>query len=103
MNEPLENFARLGASRRAMLAGIAALGVSIALPTPPASEAATTQKRRRIDVHHHFVPIEAIGSRHIVEPLRSWSVERSLGDMDKGGVTTAMLSFTPQVLTALAQ
>lgn len=101
MNDGLENFARPGASRRAVVAGLAALGAGLAVPVGSTIEAAI-RKHSRIDVHHHFVPTEAVGSRHIVRPLKDWSVEKSLEDMQKGGVTTAMLSFTPQVLTGLA-
>ena len=97
-----ENFVRLGVSRRAVVTGVAALGAGLAVPVGPAIEAAT-RKPVRIDVHHHYVPSEAVGSRSIVRPLKDWSVEKSLEDMQKGGVTTAILSFTPQVLTALAQ
>jgi predicted TIM-barrel fold metal-dependent hydrolase len=102
MNVEGEDFARPGASRRTVLAGLAAFGAGLVVPVGPVVEAAR-RKRQRIDVHHHYVPTEAVGSRHIVRPLKDWSVEKSLEDMQKGGVTTAMLSFTPQVLTALAQ
>ena len=88
------------ADRRTVVAGLAALGASTLLPLDAAAQA--TAKRRRIDVHHHFVPDEVIGSRRIVPPLKSWSLAASLEDMQKGGVTTAMLSITPQVLDALA-
>jgi 6-methylsalicylate decarboxylase len=91
------------ATRRSLLAGLAALGAGIAQAQTGAVEAAPVRQRRRIDVHHHFVPTEVVGSSHIVPPLKSWSVAQSLEDMEKGGVTTAMLSATPQVLTALAK
>ncbi len=52
---------------------------------------------KRIDVHHHPVPpayVEALGGvTHLSPPLRPWSVERSLEDMDRAGVATAMLSI----------
>jgi predicted TIM-barrel fold metal-dependent hydrolase len=52
----------------------------------------------RIDVHHHLVPpgyIQAI-NRHteIFMPIRNWTVESSLADMDQAGVATAILSLT---------
>src|SRR5579863_9059883 len=88
-------------TRRQEVWGLGAASAAALLPR--LAPAQTAAKRRRIDVHHHFVPTEVVGSGHIVPPLKNWSVERSLEDMDKGGVTTAMLSFTPQVLDALAQ
>jgi predicted TIM-barrel fold metal-dependent hydrolase len=89
-------------SRRGVVAGMAALGAGALLTPAMRGEAAPAGAHRRIDVHHHFVPDEVVGSTHIVRPLKDWSVERSLDDMAKGGVTTAMLSFTPQILDALA-
>lgn len=50
-----------------------------------------------VDVHHHYLPpaylkqvpdIEASG----MGPLRGWTAQRSLEQMDEAGVTTAMLS-----------
>jgi predicted TIM-barrel fold metal-dependent hydrolase len=87
-------------TRRSVVAGMAALGAGALLPSLAFGQAA--KKHQRIDVHHHFVPTEVMGSPHIVRPLKDWTVQRSLDDMEKGGVTTAMLSFTPQVLDALA-
>jgi predicted TIM-barrel fold metal-dependent hydrolase len=97
-----DNDASRRATRRAVLAGIAVLGSGLVLPGH-ASDAATKRKHLRIDVHHHYVPDEVVGNRYIVPPLKSWSLQKSLEDMEQGGVTTAMLSVTPQVLTALAQ
>jgi predicted TIM-barrel fold metal-dependent hydrolase len=52
---------------------------------------------RRIDVHHHPVPpayLAAVGGAgREAPPLRGWSPERSLADMDRAGVATAMLSI----------
>jgi predicted TIM-barrel fold metal-dependent hydrolase len=58
----------------------------------------------RIDVHHHFYPREylgaldspAAGGESISMPgVRDWSVDRSLEDMEKGGVATSILSLSP--------
>jgi predicted TIM-barrel fold metal-dependent hydrolase len=62
-------------------------------------------ERRRIDVHHHFYAPEYLavmgemGQRPIV---RDWSVARSLEEMDKNGVATAVLSLSPPGLHHLA-
>jgi hypothetical protein len=82
---------------------MAMLGAGLALPIGATDAAVPARKHLRIDVHHHFVPDEVVGNRYIVPPLKSWSLQKSLEDMEQGGVTTAMLSVTPQVLTALAQ
>jgi 6-methylsalicylate decarboxylase len=58
----------------------------------------------RIDVHHHFYPPEylaalrtpAAGGESISMPgVGDWSVDKSLEDMQKGGVQTAILSLSP--------
>ena len=55
-----------------------------------------TNANRRIDVHHHIAPPEylaEIGSA-VNAPLRSWSLAKSIEDMDEGGVATAIVSVT---------
>src|ERR1051326_2300075 len=52
----------------------------------------------RIDVHHHFYAPEYLavmgemGKRPVV---RDWTVSRSLEEMDKNGVASAVLSLSP--------
>ena len=52
---------------------------------------------RRIDVHHHVTPPSYIAAASQITygnaPRMSWSLERSLDDMDKGGVQTAIISL----------
>ncbi|HTW85555.1 MAG TPA: amidohydrolase family protein [Candidatus Sulfotelmatobacter sp.] len=53
----------------------------------------------RLDVHHHFAPppyVEEMERRNVpLQPvLRNWTVDRSLADMARGGVTSAVLSIT---------
>ena len=52
---------------------------------------------RRIDVHHHVTPPSYIAAAAPITygnaPRMSWSPERSLDDMDKGGVETAIISL----------
>ena len=85
------------------MTGLAALGAGALLPSAAvAADAALKSKHRRIDVHHHFVLPEYMQRGGLVPPLKNWTVERSLEDMEKGGVTTAMLSVTTPVLQVIA-
>jgi predicted TIM-barrel fold metal-dependent hydrolase len=57
---------------------------------------------RRIDVHHHLCPPGYADEVNKIVPLfaalRDWTPERSIEDMDEGGVETAILSMsTPGV------
>jgi 6-methylsalicylate decarboxylase len=89
--------------RRSFLAGGAAvLGAVAAPPLLGSSRALAQAKGNRIDVHHHIVPptwfaaMEVIGRSDF--PLKSWSIQKTLEDMDKGGVATSITSpTTPQV------
>jgi predicted TIM-barrel fold metal-dependent hydrolase len=82
-------------NRRAFLAGGAMLAAMAALP---ARGVRADDAPFRIDVHHHLTPpdyIAAIGSRVPLAPVSTgWSVQKSLDDMDKAGIQTAMLSIT---------
>ena len=68
-----------------------------------ADEASSAESdARRIDVHHHLASpgwLQAMKLIGVDDPvIASWSVQRSLDDMDKGGVATAILSGNvPQV------
>jgi predicted TIM-barrel fold metal-dependent hydrolase len=82
-----------GVSRRNFLAGgVAALGLGVgAAGTPARAQAA----RPRIDVHHHYLaPVqrEAFRNTNRNAGLPDWSVQKSLDDMDKGGVQTSVIS-----------
>ncbi len=101
-------------SRRGMLGGLAAglVGAGRAaqaqtgrltpkdfdlVPALRPAERSAVDQVRRIDVHHHPVPPDyaqavAAGSG-LPGPLRGWSPEKSLADMDRAGVATAMLSI----------
>ena len=61
-----------------------------------------TSAHRRIDVHHHLCPPlyaqEASKSVSLFPALADWTPQRSVEDMDAGGVETAILSMsTPGV------
>jgi predicted TIM-barrel fold metal-dependent hydrolase len=51
-----------------------------------------------IDVHHHFAPpqwIAEVKGKELLQPANaSWTPERSIEDMDKGGVAAAVISVT---------
>jgi predicted TIM-barrel fold metal-dependent hydrolase len=53
---------------------------------------------RRIDVHHHFAPpawVSAVRGRPLLQPANTtWTVEKSIDDMDRGGVAAAVVSIT---------
>ena len=89
-------------SRRGLIAGGAAAGAIAAggLALPLRGLAQPTP--HRIDVHHHITPpvwlAELKKAKKDNPPLANWSVAKSIEDMDKAGIATAMTSpTTPQV------
>jgi len=87
------------ASRRQFVAGgIAALGLGVAPARVRAQAAGAPPPAGIIDVHHHIAPPaynQELIARGINEPpLLRWSVQKSLDDMDKAGVATAITSIT---------
>src|SRR5205823_1005464 len=89
-------------SRRQVLScGAAALTIAAASGSGFQALAQDT-KPHRIDVHHHVVPptwlsaVTRIGKEN--PPITNWSVQKTIEDMDRGGVATAITSpATPQV------
>ena len=55
-------------------------------------------KKYRIDVHHHFAPpawVSAMKGNKLLQPANTtWTVEKSLEDLDAGGGAMALLSIT---------
>lgn len=92
-------------SRRRLLTGAGALlaaGVAGA-PNFVADAVAQTAAApaHRIDVHHHISPptwLDAVKSmKKDNPPLANWTIQKTLDDMDKGGVAVAITSpTTPQ-------
>jgi predicted TIM-barrel fold metal-dependent hydrolase len=85
--------------RREFLSGAASLGAAMALPTRrAAAQAAAPAQPFRIDVHHHFSSpgfiAEIAGRRTGQAPLMRLTAEKSLDDMEKGGVSTAIVSIS---------
>jgi len=75
--------------RRSFLAtAVAALGITQVRPDRP----------RRIDIHHHFSPpawIAEVRGRPLLNPANpAWTPARSIEDMDRGGIATAVVSIT---------
>jgi len=89
--------------RRSFLtSAIAALGLAAtagrqklmaALP-----QALDTSKKFRIDMHHHFGPptwVAAMKGNKLLQVANTtWTPEKSLEDMDRGGASAAMISIT---------
>lgn len=89
-----------GLSRRGLLAGGVALSATALAPRFTAEAVAQTAAQR-IDVHHHVTAptwLDAVKSmKKDSPPMANWSVQKTLDDMDKGGVAVAMTSpTTPQ-------
>src|SRR3954454_23275268 len=90
-------------SRRAFLAGGAAVAGAAALGgLDLVATAHAQEKPHRIDVHHHVAPpawVDALKKAGKSNPIiEGWTIEKSLADMEKAGVATAMVSpTTPQV------
>ena len=89
-------------SRRAFLAGLAALGAGAVLPgcQTPAATGTAGAKPFRIDVHHHFVPDAYVAAMKAnkIRPVK-WSVQASLEEMDKSGIAVGMISPPPPGIT----
>lgn len=97
----IQPFATTGVSRRGMLAGSTA-ALALGAVSGFAPNVFAQAKPHRIDVHHHIVPptwlaaMDVIGRTDFL--LKNWSVQKTLEDMDKGGIATSMTSpTTPQV------
>jgi predicted TIM-barrel fold metal-dependent hydrolase len=94
--------------RRSFLAGgVAAFGAVAAPAVLGLSGASAQAKPHRIDVHHHIVPPGWLAAMDIVgrtdQRLATWSVQKTLEDMDKGGVAVAMTSPTTPQVTGLGK
>ena len=93
-----------GIARREFLAGMAVLGAGALVSRHEAEAQMATAKPHRIDVHHHHTPppyVAAITAKNVAGPVRDWTPEKSLADMDKAGVATAMTSITTPAMRFL--
>jgi predicted TIM-barrel fold metal-dependent hydrolase len=84
-------------ARSSFLAAAGGVAALVAV-TPGALFAQGSPAPGRIDVHHHYFPPEYLKNakpvRTLPPPMTGWVPQRSLDDMDRGGVRTAMLSIT---------
>ena len=92
-------------SRRRMLATLAGLGATALLPPLASAAAMTQEKRRRIDVHFHFLPPPYMTEEHerlasfthggmTPDKLTHWSPQQGLDVMDANGIETAVGSIS---------
>lgn len=93
-----------GISRRHILTGALALGGGVIAPRFIA-DAVAQMPATRIDVHHHVSAPTWLDSMKSMKkanaPLLNWSAQKSIDDMDKAGVATAMTSPAPPQLRGL--
>ncbi len=84
--------AEINVTRRNVLAFLGAAGATAAVSSRLGF--AQSSRAHRIDIHHHIVSpgysaaLKERGQRHA-----PWSVERSLAEMDKSGIATAVTSL----------
>ena len=104
--DPREELSLDGVSRRTALKHLAAIGAGAALSTGSVLAAMprvdSNPKRGRIDVHHHMLPPFYMDLRRAVPDvgaMPTWSPAKSIDDMEKNGVTTAMLSLAVSGVT----
>jgi 6-methylsalicylate decarboxylase len=90
-------------SRRMFLRSVAAFGATtVFAPAVRAQDAAPVAKPHRIDVHHHFFPPFMIeewnkANVRIAAPAKNWTLAKTLDQMDRGGVATAILSVQQRI------
>lgn len=83
--------------RRRLITGVAALGASALLAgcgTTGGAATASAAAPYRIDIHHHLLPpefVKEIIARRSV-PTPTWSIAKSLEDMDKNNIATSLIS-----------
>jgi predicted TIM-barrel fold metal-dependent hydrolase len=82
--------------------GFIATGLGAIAATGLPRKALAQAKPHRIDVHHHISPPTWLDAMKRIKaanpPMANWSVQKTLDDLDKGGVAIAITSpTTPQV------
>jgi predicted TIM-barrel fold metal-dependent hydrolase len=84
--------------RRQFVRGLTAAGAALASGASAVTARANAAGLpRRIDIHHHFVPPlfeQTARARNLLHPaLNALSISRSLDEMDRNGVASAVLSI----------
>jgi predicted TIM-barrel fold metal-dependent hydrolase len=101
LNEKVGRGNPCGLSRRELLYAMAALGAAAVLPEfgfAAQTGSAAPARPFRIDTHHHFsVPklIAESTAKGITQTgLQDWTPQKSIDQMDKGGVATSIISIS---------
>ena len=89
-------------NRRGFLAhGLTVLGVAATSPRERLAafmQTSATARAQRIDIHHHFAPpawIAEVRGRPLLQPANTtWTIEKSIEDLDKAGSAAAVISIT---------
>ena len=83
--------------RRTVLLGLAS-GVFLYGSRLEGRAQTSVARPHRIDVHHHFAPpawVTAVKGRPLLQPANTtWTPEKSIADMDRGGVALSIVSIT---------
>ena len=83
--------------RQFLTAAVASLAASVSLPRHLAG-GQQAAGLRPIDVHHHFAPpawVTEVRGRPLLQAANTtWTPEKSIDDMDRGGVAGAVVSIT---------
>jgi predicted TIM-barrel fold metal-dependent hydrolase len=92
-----ESESSFSPGRRGFMLGAGALALATAAGGGRAA-AQSAEKPFRIDVHHHLSPptyVTASNESGFGDPLmKNWTIEKTLADMDKAGIATAVVSVT---------
>lgn len=88
-----------GLSRRALIEGLAAVGVAALVPWREASAQTPASSAQRLDLHHHFGSPRWITratevKRQGWQQFQDYTPAKAIEAMDKGGVQTAFVSCT---------
>jgi 6-methylsalicylate decarboxylase len=84
------------ARRKFLAGGLAALGLGASTALAKPARAQSAAPAARIDVHHHYVPkVQADAVVKHGGRVPRWTVQATLDDMAKAGVSKAVLSLVP--------
>ena len=85
-------------SRRGFMLGAGALALTAATGGNRAGAQSADAKPFRVDVHHHLSPPSYVTASNESgfgdDLMKNWTIEKTLADMDKAGIATAVLSVT---------